>query len=189
MVVLDATTFMLFLRPDSGCPVDSKTKQPVERVKDRIDLLVKELDKAKAKIVVPTPALSEALVRAGAAASQQIIDNLNKSSIFRIEPFDTRAAIEVAAMTRAAIDGGDKRDGVQSPWQKVKYDRQIVAIAKVVQATAIYSDDDGVHTFADKVGIKAIRICDLPLPPESRQPDMLKGVPFIEKEPRHVLAA
>ena len=39
---------------------------PISRPKERIDHLVQQLDKAKTKIIVPTPALGEALVRAGA---------------------------------------------------------------------------------------------------------------------------
>jgi len=40
---------------------------PISRPKERIDNhLVQQLDKAKTKIIVPTPALGEALVRAGA---------------------------------------------------------------------------------------------------------------------------
>ena len=36
---------------------------------------------------------------------------------------------------------GNKKDGSGEPWAKIKYDRQIVAIAKVIGASAIYSDD------------------------------------------------
>jgi predicted nucleic acid-binding protein len=67
-----------------------------------------------------------------------------------VVPFDTRAAIELAVMTRNAIDQGDKRGGVDAPWNKVKFDRQIVAIAKVAGATTIYSDDLQLRTFAEQ---------------------------------------
>ena len=78
-------------------------------------------------------------MKAGAAASQQIVDHLQKYSVFSIEPFDTRAAIEVAAMTRDALTAGNKRGNSSATWAKVKYDRQIVAIAKVHGATGFYS--------------------------------------------------
>jgi hypothetical protein len=109
------------------------------------------------------------LVRAGAEASQLIVEELGKHSVFRIEPFDERAAIEVAAMTRAAIKGGKKRGSSVATWAKIKYDRQIVAIAKVAQATTIYSDDGDIGTIAKQVGISVIGLADLPLPPEDRQ--------------------
>lgn len=112
MVVIDATMLLLMLRP--GTPVPSGPNGlPVDRPKGRIEYLVQQLDKAKTKIIVPTPALGEALVRAGAAATQKIVDHLQKFAVFSIEPFDTRAAIEVAAMSREALAKGNKR-GVQT---------------------------------------------------------------------------
>jgi hypothetical protein len=74
------------------------------------------------------------LVRAG-DAGPEYLDILNKSASFRIVPFDQRAAVEVAAALREAIDAGYKKGGTQSPWAKVKFDRQIVAIAKLQSPT------------------------------------------------------
>ncbi|MGD0023289.1 MAG: hypothetical protein ABSC37_01495 [Xanthobacteraceae bacterium] len=108
MVVIDATNLLLMLRPGTPVPAGAGGV-PIDRPKERIEYLIQQLDKAKTKVVIPTPALSEALVRAGAAASQQIVEHLQRYSVFRVEPFDTRAAIEVAAMTRNALDSGRKR--------------------------------------------------------------------------------
>ena len=170
MVVLDATMLMILFRPDAGGPTDSKG-QPVSDAKERVDYFVKQLEAAKTKIIVPTPALSEILVRTGAEASQRIVDEITRSAVFRIEPFDTKAAIEVAAMTRTAIGAG-KKPASSAPWQKVKYDRQIVAIAKVAQATAIYSDDDDIRAIAKSVDIPVISFAELPLPPETAQKEL-----------------
>jgi hypothetical protein len=144
VVVIDATNLLLMLRPGTPVPPDSSGAL-IDKPKERIEYLVQRLDKAKAKLIIPTPALSEALVRAGAAASQQIIEDLQKYAVFQIEPFDTRAALEVAAMTRSAISRGNKRGRSSATWAKVKYDRQIVAIAKVCGATTIYSDDEDIE--------------------------------------------
>jgi predicted nucleic acid-binding protein len=171
MEVIDATNLLLMLRPGTPVPADSNGI-PIEKPKERIEYLLKRLDKAKTKIVIPTPALSEVLVRAGPAASQQIIEQLQRYSVFRIEPFDTRAAIEVAAMTRDALDSGKKRGASVATWAKVKYDRQIVAIAKVCGATTIYSDDKDLQGLAKLAKIKAIGLADLPLPPESAQGEL-----------------
>jgi hypothetical protein len=171
MVVIDATNLLLMLRPGTPVPPGSSGVE-IQKPKERIDYLVHRLDKAKSKIIIPTPALSEALVRAGPAASQQIIEHLQRYNVFRIEPFDTRAAIEVAAMTRKALDSGRKRGVSAATWAKVKYDRQIVAIAKVCGATTIYSDDGDVQRLAKAVKIEAIGLADLPLPPEKAQLDL-----------------
>jgi predicted nucleic acid-binding protein len=176
MVVIDATTLLLMLRPDTPVPA-GPDGVPVEKPKERIDYLVQQLSSAKTQIIIPTPALSEALVSAGAAASQQIVEHLQKYQVFRIEPFDTKAAIEVAAMTRKAKAGGDKRGGVSASWAKVKYDRQIVAIAKVSGATTIYSDDEDVATLSRVENIEVMGVADLPLPPEDAQLKMAFPAP------------
>ncbi len=174
MVVFDATYLMHLFRPDIGPPIDSKTGLAVEKGPERLALLVATLEKERTKIVVPTPALSELLVRAGVEKSQRIVEEISKSSVLRIESFDALAAIEVATMTRDAIARGNKKDGIAATWAKIKYDRQIVAIAKVHQATAIYSDDEGIKAHAKKVGITVLRIADLPAPPDKVQMDMFE---------------
>jgi predicted nucleic acid-binding protein len=168
MVVFDATTLLLLLSPELSSPVDPMTNRRVEYAKERLDILLQELEKSRTKIIIPTPALSEVLVRAS-SAGPAYLDRLGSSAAFRIVAFDQRAAVEVAAMTRAAITAGDKRGGAEGTWAKIKYDRQIVAIAKVEGATIIYSDDAGVRTFAPQAGISVIRIAELPLPPEVAQ--------------------
>jgi len=75
----------------------------------------------------------------------------------------------VAAATRKAIDAGDKRGGSRSAWSKVKFDRQIIAIAKVERASAIYSDDIHIGQFLKNSEIDVVRVGDLPLPPENAQ--------------------
>ena len=129
------------------------------------------LEKSKTRIIIPTPGLSELLVRAGPAGAA-LVAQIQRSSVFRIAPFDTRAAIELAAMTNSALSAGEKRSGVLAPWTKIKFDRQIVAIAKAENANAVYSDDNSLITFAQASGIKTIRLADLLLPPQQAQPEL-----------------
>jgi predicted nucleic acid-binding protein len=161
MVVFDSTMMLLLLRPDSLTP------DAVKYAKERILYLIEQLEASKTKIVIPAPAFSELLVRADKARND-IIENIQKSSVFRIVPFDTMAAIELAEMTRIAIDNGDKRSGGEGSWAKVKFDRQIIAIAKVAGASTIYTDDKGLQSFAEKNGIKIIRLGELPLPEQGQ---------------------
>jgi hypothetical protein len=86
----------------------------------------------------------------------------------RTRPFDDRAAVETAIMTREAIAAGDKRAGSDAPWQKVKVDRQIIAIARVESATRIYSDDRNLVAFAKRLGMDVISTWDLPTPERER---------------------
>ena len=173
MVVIDATTLLLMLRPGTPVP-NGPDGLPIDQPKERIEYLVQRLNNAKTKIIIPTPALSEALVRAGAVASQQIVDHLQRYSVFSIESFDTRAALEVAAMSREALVKGKKRGSSDATWAKVKYDRQIVAIAKVHGATTIYSDDGDIAVLGKRAKIEVVGLADLPLPPQKAQLDLLE---------------
>jgi len=175
MVVIDSTTLLLMLRPDTPVPM-GRDGNRIERPKARITYLVATLEKEKARIIIPTPALSEALVRAGSKASHDIVQHLQKFDVFRIEPFDTRAAIEVAAMSREALNSGNKRGNSAASWAKVKYDRQIVAIARVHAATAIYSDDGDIAKLGKQSGIRVVSLAELPLPEQSAQLDWVDAV-------------
>lgn len=168
MVVFDATTLLYLFDPEAKAPTDPETGKPVTRVKERIKFLVSDLEKRKEKIIVPTPALSELLVRAG-DVGPEYLDILGKSAAFKVVDFDQRAAVEVAAAIREALDAGGKKGGSESSWAKVKFDRQIIAIAKVERASPIYSDDGDIERFSKNSGVTVVRVSDLPLPSEDAQ--------------------
>jgi hypothetical protein len=109
-------------------------------------------------------------VRAG-RSGPDYLEQLHQSRAFKIEPFDERAAAEVALMIRSDLETYGKKRGrqLQATWAKVKFDRQIVAIAKVNDASALYTDDPGVRTFAEASGINVFGLADLPLPDDISQ--------------------
>ena len=168
MIVLDATAFMLLVHPDAKPPNDPQTQAPVSQVRERFEFLEQEIQRLGETILIPAPALAEVLVGLG-DAGPSAIDRLNRSSRFKIADFDTMAAVELAAMTREAIRAGDKKSGSSSPWQKVKIDRQIVAIARTRGASTIYSDDEGLAKFATHLGMKVVPAWAMPLPPTDAQ--------------------
>ena len=75
-------------------------------------------------------------------------------------PFDSRAAIETADLI-ASVKAGKEQWGT---WAKVKFDIQIVAIAKAEGVSVIYSDDYDIENYAKRLNIHVVRICDLPTP-------------------------
>jgi hypothetical protein len=164
-VAFDASILLPLLFPGVRGPIDPATKKPIEHCRERIDQLVTDLDKSHTKVIIPTPALSEILVYAD-NAGPKYLEQLHQSRAFKIEPFDERAAAEVAIRIRSDIKKHSKKRGrqVEETWAKVKFDRQIVAIAKVNGVSALYTDDHGVRTFAEESGISVFGIIDLPLP-------------------------
>lgn len=134
--------------------------------KARLDGLIKDLAGAKTYVGIPTPALAEFLVDAKQATSD-IYAVLRRRNSIRILAFDERAAVEAALIARAAQGSKPKR-GARTK-QEVKIDRQIVAVAKVNGATAIYSDDEGLRREAQSLGIQAHAVADIPLPAEALQ--------------------
>lgn len=57
MVGFDASFISLLLHPNARAPHDPKTKVPVHRAKEKIAYLIDTLEKAKIKVLIPTPAL------------------------------------------------------------------------------------------------------------------------------------
>lgn len=171
MVVFDSSVLILVLDPTGRPPNDPETGLPVDRAAERIEYLIANLTAANEKVIVPTPALSEVLVHAGAAMSAYL-EKLNDQAAFRVAPFDQRAAVEAASAVRDAIERGGHRVDAANPdatKTKIKFDRQIVAIAKVEGAHTVYSDDDDVHNYTTRSGLMAFRTAELDLPPEDPQ--------------------
>ena len=137
--------------------------------KKKLEYLVRTLEEARERIIIPTPALAEYLARAGEAAAG-VLEQLRKRSVFYIAPFDQKAAVESALALNKDLTAGDKRGGSKAiTWAKVKFDRQIVAIALANGAAQIYSEDDDIRRLAKKAGIRALSIADIDLPQSERQ--------------------
>ena len=164
LVVFDTQFVALFLHPAARVPDDPTTHAPLTDAAGRIEHLVANLEEQDATILIPTPALAEFLVLAG-SAGPQYLSELKNHTAFKIEPFDEMAAIEAAASEVAAMTTGDKRGGATGEWQKIKVDRQIVAIAKTRGAASVYSNDSDIMRLGARDGMAVVTAYALPLPP------------------------
>ena len=172
-VVFDADFLTLLFHPTANPPVDPKTGKPVDFAQQRIEALIEQLHKDGDRIVIPAPALAEFLVVVGDAGSDYLA-RIDRSARFEVASYDERAAVETAIALRAAIGAGDKKSGLaKTPWQKLKIDRQIVAVAKSRGIRVIYSTDHDVVVLARESGLEARHVADLPIP-EDNEP-LLKG--------------
>lgn len=158
VVVVDANFLVAMVSPKTSA--DDRA---------RINHFLSEMERSKSKIIIPMPAVAEYLVRIHIAGIETL-DKLERKTFIDIAPFDRAAAFECAQMDRAALNAsGDKKDEVDAHWQKIKIDRQIVAIGKAKGAALVISADGGVRNNALRVGMKALRIEDLELPDEAKQ--------------------
>jgi len=90
-----------------------------------LDFLVTELSKARTRILIPSPCLTELLIRAG-TAKDKYVQKLGSSSAFDIIPYDRRAATECALLLEEAWDSKTQKAVSRT---KFKFDWMIVACA------------------------------------------------------------
>lgn len=150
---------------DASVLVDLFSKRTGGDRRSRLDHLVAGLAKQRTKVLIPTPAFAEFMVKAG-KARDAFLQTIDRSSAFTVESFDRRAAVECALLLAEAWTRTQQANISRS---KIKFDWQIVAIAASRKATTIYSDDPDITRAAARVGIPVVPTSALPLPPESAQ--------------------
>ncbi|WP_322107190.1 hypothetical protein [Paraburkholderia sp. J41] len=167
MVVFD--TSFLALAFDSGykAPLDPATGQPLTQCVERINGLIAHLNSSKQRILIPTPVLAEYLVEGGPDKDKRLQIFAN-SRVFSVASFDQRAAIECAMLE----DGDSKKKKKLTPAEtkaKVKFDRQVIAVAKAHRAHSLYTGDQKLADRANENGINAILTWEVPLPLSAAQ--------------------
>jgi hypothetical protein len=169
ILTVDNSAFTYLVNPDSDPPQDPSTGKPVAHAKARIEGLINSLGK-QSRLILPAPALAEALVGAGTAA-MAVFEKLNQQSNILVAPFDQKAAIELAMMHMQIMEAtGSKRGGSTEPWQKIKFDRQIIAVGRANNSAVIFSDDHGLCSFAKLIGMESISTWELEVP--QKTPDL-----------------
>lgn len=169
-VGFDSTMLSLLLNPDSRAPNDPDTGLPTAYVQQRIQGLLNKLQRSRSKIVIPTPVVAEVLTLIG-PTNGDYLSIVNRSKVFEVRPFDELAALELAFLNRDIFAASDKKSGAE-PYQKVKIDRQILAICKVARCDAFYTDDKGLIGRAKLCDMPIVRISELPIPDEARQHEL-----------------
>ena len=166
---IDNNFLAMLLHPAAKPPLDPNTLIPLTSVPERMGALVDTWNRRGDRLIVPMPALAEFLVLAGPDGNAYLTDLNNLATVY-LRAFDLRAAVELASMELAARATGSKKYPADDfePWQKVKVDRQIVAIAKVHNVDTMYTDDGSVRAMAAASGMRVVSSWDLPIPPRAQ---------------------
>ena len=173
MIALFDANFLILLF-DAKAPAPSRPGRfKILDAQRRIQNLVDDLAKKRVKIIIPTPALSEFMLLTPDAYTSYLTE-IRKRSVFEICSFDDAACVELVEYSMQLGNPKRKPDRVET-WAKLKYDRLILAVAKVNRVTELYTNDDGVRDLALQLGIKPIDLEHLPVPPPEQVPLILEG--------------
>lgn len=169
-VVLDTSVLVFLINPGAPAPLDPATGECVSHCRERIEGLLEDFDASGVQLVVPTPVLSELLIRSGNRQAEVIAALIDKRSV-QVAPFDVAAAVENAALRRsrpsAKSAGESKKD--------VSFDLQILAIARVAGASKILTDDENLRKRASRAGMQTLGIADIPIADSKRQAPLFSG--------------
>lgn len=153
-VGFDNTFLSILLNPNSRIPIDPATKQPLTGARRRAEYLVQRLGKNRQQIIIPTPVSAELLTAIGPDAGQYF-SIIGHSRLFEEAALDARCAIELAFLNRDVFASDDRKNGAE-PYQKIKIDRQIIAVFKVADVERVYTDDHGPSPYLTSTQISPV---------------------------------
>lgn len=136
------------------------SKHHEDRRDSRIRGLIEETRTKRGRLIVPSPALAEFAV----GARDEEIGFIIGQQIFQVALFDAKAALECGFLIRDLFSRGDKKDR-----HKIKFDLQILAIAKSSGVDRLITNDNQLRNRAGQLGIQGVDIFDLPVPPKELQ--------------------
>jgi predicted nucleic acid-binding protein len=140
----------------------------------RLKGLLEDIDKTNGQLIIPVQVVGE-YISGAEQAGQELLAKLLTNRRIKVANFDHVAAVECAMMDKSAIAlGGHKRAPLSRDaiWQKVKVDRQIVAIARVLRVDKIISTDGDITKIAKAIGMPCMTVEELPLPSWAAQVDI-----------------
>lgn len=141
---------------------DPETGDHVDRASARASALIDRIDQLNGVIVIPTPVLAEYLIGISRDAYQDQISLLNSYHCIEIVPFDEMSAVECALL----VDEQEHRSlDPEATKAKLRFDRQILAIAIATCADELWTHDRGLFNKAKASGVSVNSLADIdPLP-------------------------
>lgn len=174
IIAVDNTILTLILNPKANAAPDPATGLPTPDIHLKILSLLDDLSARQAKLIVPTPALSEALCVA--APSRLLLEKLEAFTCIDPHGFGVRAAIELAELIKANKTKIKKiRDDATKPWQHLKMDLLIVGVAIASGSSALYTDDRSQGEFARLAGLEVVHSWQLRITGKYMQRELFDG--------------
>lgn len=118
IVAFDNTFLTLLLNPKAKPRPNPSTGVPVTHCRMRVEALVDRLSEKGAQLIVPTPALGEALEATD--RPDLYTQKLQSYACIETSSFDERAMVELSIMNRSARQSGDKKSGVDAEMAGLK---------------------------------------------------------------------
>jgi len=89
MIALDTTALSLLFVPNAT----SKTKSgaSIKHAKERMEFLVERISRDNDRILIPTPSLSEVIVKLDRSRIDELVKSLKASRWFRVYGFELRS--------------------------------------------------------------------------------------------------
>ena len=139
---------------DTSFITNWKSPNKTKEEQEKYELFENSVKQKKIIIAIPTPVITELLSGPVKHVSNEVI-----GKNLKILPFHYRPSIECADI----LGYKTKQKEPEGSKAKIKFDCQIVAIAKANNITRIYTDDEQLTKRAKNLGIEVISSRELPL--------------------------
>ena len=170
-IVLDTNVLVQVLRNAKREVVltDPATGNPLDRVEARAAALIDQVDMNGDTALIPTPTLAEFLVGVNHSFYHTYLDAIDSVSCFEVVSFDEISAMECARL----VDDAELKvlDPIATK-AKVRFDRQILAIAIANNAEELWTHDVGLYAKARQCGLRVKSLADIQPIPEQLQVDL-----------------
>lgn len=155
---------MLDVEPQ-GLWINPRDNTKVDNVHLRAKALKDYIEQIGGVIIVPTPVLAEYLVGIDKEKHIDHVNLISSMSCFELVSFDEIAAIECAKLPTLQ-EIRQLASSAENTSSKIKFDRQIISIAKANNVNEVWSHDKNVFKKCTDLGISIKSLADIAPPPE-----------------------
>lgn len=163
-IVIDTNVLVQIMQDESAKDLaDPKTGRVIEDGFRRAEALIERVETLKAVAIIPAPVLAEYLIGLEPKTYQLHLDIINGSASIEVIPFDQSAAIECALLVN---EQEKKMMNAEAQQAKLKFDRQILAIAISSGAKELWTHDKTLYRRCAASCIVPMSLADIDPKPE-----------------------